>query len=1256
MQLLFELTRNIVTRRSRLSLTENVLRSTRALRVGAAIFLCLFASVSFSFAQTASSASRPDEKPTFWLVDENGSWRAPLPNWTLEEVMRIVDSNKETETASPWAIQSLDATGSVEGGVARLFITMTISVADGVVRAPLGMREGVYLPTPEAEASGDAKNAGFHYRGPGVCVLDIDRETGEYVALFDTVPAPEEERVPATEESPDEASENAPVDADSSIDSATRESRQRGRLRPNFYELELELCFPVERVGYSDSDEDAQWSFAASFPPSLHSQLTLEIPTSDATISAVKGAAADAPTTMSESSSELKLRGLGRAGERVEFSWRPDRRRATANREETKAVCQVEDASIVAELDARGVNFDATLPVRVFGGDSDVFLVELPPDATLVPESVSASGSNGASYETLSAREIPEDESQGRLQGKVVEIRLAQRVSVATLRLKATAVAQEPEQGVNARRPVRALAGFSVVGAQKQFGQLKVTRAQDADFDVTPIYGASSVLDSSVPDGSEIYSFFSQPYLLLAEAFERETVVDARPEYLMRVGNDELRLRARFQFSVYGSKLRELKLRRNGWRLAKVLDSQNFINQEGVIPSNDRGEAVFPLASPSDGEILLEVEFTHDVEKIDDASARFQIALPFPIAARVEPGSVVVLPDADAELAPGSVAFTELSRKTARAFSLKLEIPSDARKTPAYYQTALAAPGDPDPTFAATIRRLSQEIWVEAKTDATLDEKGAFRVNETLEYRIENEPIESFAFQGSARLFDAIRDRGVKCFVDGRPQNLILDAPNPIANGAGSATAEGDSTPKPLDFETCRVKLDAPKIGECVVLLQYDLDSIDMREGLTNQVRVELFQPLKDENDMPFVSNVLTISAPVGLGLAYAGTGRAPKSAESDGGDDPFQTLWEVEPRRYSDDGKTESIRCTSLATEYNARFSAALDTRGQALVAVDRAWIQSWFSKNSRLDRVVWKMECRRDYVDVKLPERCVPDRVAVSVNDERLPIGSDSRKGVVFHDRAVRIPLEQYRQKGEVVLEICYALPSEKDSRGKLVVDFPDFNVDSVWIRRIYWQTIFGRKDAVIVDPKEWTPEFVVKRGVGIGSFFYQRIPTMTQEELCDWSGAAPREPIPQEANVYLYSRFCQTPSHSDDPAAAPGMKPARTEPTLKRARLYVASRSILVLVGSSLALFLGLAILYLQTFNARVALVMRGALLVVSLLAVVCASMRPLLALLFLQTAVAGIVVTVLAALLNVWIARSEKNAARIDAVADAEKKHN
>ena len=447
-----------MTRRSRLSLTDNVLRSTRALCVGAAIFLFLLASGSFSYAQTSSSALRSDEKPTFWLVDENGSWRAPLPNWTIEEVMRIVDSNKETEAASPWAIQSLDATGGVEGGVARLYIAMTISVADGVVRAPLGLREGVYLPTPEEEESGDAKNAGFHYRGPGACVLDIDRETGEYVALFDTVPAHEEENDPAAEESTDVASDSESVDDDPSKDAATRESRPRGRIRPNFYELELELCFPVERVGYSDSDEDAQWSFAASFPPSLHSQLTLEIPTSDVTIRAVKGAAADAPTTMSESSSELKLRGLGRAGERVEFSWRPDRRRATSNREETKAVFQVEDASIVAELDARGVNFDATLPVRVFGGDSDLFLVELPPDATLTPESVSATGSNGVSYETLSAREIPAAEAQGRLQGKVVEIRLAQRVSVATSRRRLN---RESTRGVRFA-PSRALASSAL--------------------------------------------------------------------------------------------------------------------------------------------------------------------------------------------------------------------------------------------------------------------------------------------------------------------------------------------------------------------------------------------------------------------------------------------------------------------------------------------------------------------------------------------------------------------------------------------------------------------------------------------------------------------------------------------------------------------------------------------------------------------------------------------------------------------------
>lgn len=232
-----------MTRRSRLSLTDNVLRSTRALCVGAAIFLFLLASGSFSYAQTSSSALRSDEKPTFWLVDENGSWRAPLPNWTIEEVMRIVDSNKETEAASPWAIQSLDATGGVEGGVARLYIAMTISVADGVVRAPLGLREGVYLPTPEEEESGDAKNAGFHYRGPGACVLDIDRETGEYVALFDTVPAHEEENDPAAEESTDVASDSESVDDDPSKDAATRGVSAPRKNSPEFLRTRIRIMF-----------------------------------------------------------------------------------------------------------------------------------------------------------------------------------------------------------------------------------------------------------------------------------------------------------------------------------------------------------------------------------------------------------------------------------------------------------------------------------------------------------------------------------------------------------------------------------------------------------------------------------------------------------------------------------------------------------------------------------------------------------------------------------------------------------------------------------------------------------------------------------------------------------------------------------------------------------------------------------------------------------------------------------------------------
>ena len=1272
------------------------------------------------------STSRVDEKPTFWLVDENGAWRAPLPNWSLEEVMRVVDSRTEAPGAAPWSIQSVDASGVVSDGIARLRVELDVSVADGFVRAPLGLSEGVYIPTAAEEASGESRRGGFSYTGPGLCVLDVDRKTGEYVALFQTpFPSPgaadnetnesensadpEEQEVQEAaidepsenveEQTPEETgaeetpegespegetsknestgeepseSETAPEDSTPDVDAPADESsryeesatsepttqestahagRESGRLRPNFYRLTLDLCFTVDTSAATKTvAEDVEYRFAASFPPSLHSQLTLEIPMPDFDVVSVKGAAADAPTPLTEDVSELKLRGLGRGGERVEFGWRRKQPQGNERQDDERhVVLQVEDAVIVAELDSRGTTYDATLPVRVFGGDTDTFKVELPPDSTLTPDSVAAVDSNGGSFEVVSARVLDEQEGADEIgetsdgsSSHVVEIRLGQNTSVATLRLKARAGARDAVADSNGRRTPRRLAGFNVRDAQKQYGQIRVVKSQDSDFSVTPIYGASSSFENSLEGGVELYSFFSQPFLMTAEGYARETVVNARPEYLMTVDAEELRLRARFLYSVYGSKVREFRLRRNGWNFSRVLDPENVVYQEGIIPANEVGEIVVPLATPSDGEIVVELEFVRDVDSepivadpnADPADlASLSVLFPTPIASRVEPAPVVVVPDSAVDLTPYPDKIVGMTRKTARFFTLNVELPADLRETPLYYQTRLAREDDPEPLFVADIRRLKQQTWVVVRTEATLSEKGAVHVNETLEYRIEHEPLDVFEFQALSRLLDATRERGLKCFVDGRPQNIVVDPPE--TNAPKDDERVGDEE-RPVQsvknrYSSCRVAVETPRIGTCVVSLQYDLDPIEIREGLTSQARVDLFQPKMDES----VSNELTLTAPVGLGLSFAKPTRSARRSEPDeeGGDLSFQSFWDAEPRKFSDDGKSESIRCTSLVTEYSARFNVSLDSREGGLSIVDRAWIQSWFSDSARVDRVVWKMNCDRDYIEVRLPEGCSPDRVSVALDGERLPVGGDARHGLLFHERIVRIPIDPQRQRRDVALEISYVVSNSGDKGGRATAEFPDFATDSVWIRRMYWQTIFNRDRLVVVDPRGWTPEFTVRRGAGLGALFFNRKPTMTQDELCDWVGVSRREPIAQETNVYLYSRFCESPSHSET-------RSENDAPQLPKASLGVVNNAFLVFLGSGVALVLGLGLVYLQVMSASQAFFTRWALLILCALALVFASLRPLLALLFLQTTTFGVILSLAVAATTAWLGRGDR----------------
>jgi len=1039
-------TGDAMNRRLHRQQTNRVFRRARVLiETAIASFLfALFCIPCASFGQNEDvnlntlrvEPSNSNERTTFWLLDEDGSWRVPLPNWTVDEVAQIMESREENTNAAPYSIRSVDAFGAVKDDLARLTIQIEITVNDDVVHVPLGLQEGVYIPTPEDEASGKALSGGFSYEGPGYCLLDVDPSTGGYVATiqtprparrranskrnsdakssanaettapsesnvnadsiestpetvltdsssdsqssdppFETRPeenpsAPEESssvETPAAQESSTPAPESATspseetrssdvistptdaafayasdryalqVDEKSASPSPTLNSR-----RSATYRLTLELCFTVEQVG---GDE---YLFAASFPPSVGSQLRLEVPLSDLQLGSVFGAVALAPSPFSESSTEIKLRGLGRSNERTEASWR----KSNVKTVETQVVYQVENALIRVELSPRETFYDVTLPIRVFGGETDVFYVALPPDATLISDDLYASDENDSSLDFLSARALNGDDPTFRsdsrfeteeidAQTSVVEARLAKSVSFATLRLKARVPLREletssEEPDSNASRSVRSISGFSLLGATKQYGTIRTTNAQELDFSVVASYGAALSTDEPTSDEEECYRLYSQPFQLQAQAYERKGIVNVKPEYQILIGTQSAKLHARFQYAIYGEKVKEVSVDLRDWILSSV-ETPDIIDVDNMKIDKTTGETILPLKTPGDGEIVVDLTSSRDLEGTDESEIAMEI--PNPAGDWIEPAVFVVASEDNVALAPKPDGCVGLTSKLARSLAPSLETPKTTQ-TPEYYlaRQNYAKTGEKGAAskYAAQMRRLKQEIEVTSDVEATISAKGETKVRQTFSYNIKHEPLDSVLIKTPSRLLELSGSRravNLKYFLDGKPvppQNLQL------------STDDDNSV-------TRRITFDAPKIGSCELTVQYESAALDVRSGSTSHIDLDLMQPEEGKA----VSNVLTIVSPVGVELDYqAVEGRA----------------WQESETIQSNDGTTKQTRFSSDKLEAGARFTATLKLKeGLNSTIVERAWIQSWISDGKRVDRATYRIFCDLDFVEIQ-------------------------------------------------------------------------------------------------------------------------------------------------------------------------------------------------------------------------------------------------------------------------------------------------
>ena len=1230
------------------TLAQSILRSSRFARIAsefALLFVCLVASTA---AQTPSTLDEPAdvpavassettaeapvvdasstpesnvddaapfvrrttnlrEKPTFWLAEENGSWRVPLPNWSLEEVMQTIDGDDERVEQTPYSIQKINAFGAVDKGVARLDVVFTVQVfGDELVRVPLGLQEGVYIPAPNADGSSASRfNDGFSFEGPegSECELDVDGETGAYVALVR--PPRDEEKGASSDES----------------NVRRRNDEAASRRRARQYTLTLQLCFAVETLGLDEQ------RLVATFPPSVNSQLLLAAPLQDAKFKSVKGAIQGAATPMDETTTNLTLHGLGRGAETTDVVWRKSKSAA----EQNVVVYQVEDATIDVRLDARETVCEATLPVRVFGGETDAFKIRLPARASLVKDEIFATDADGAAFEirdlvltggdsTIPLAPTPNVENadaESAAPGvaderpQTLEIKLAQKTNSAILKIKTRTPAPESASNVEA---VREISGFEVEGAQKQRGRVKISKTEGLDFNVAPLFGARVDVENAaaLEDGEELYLFSAQPFALNAQPFVRRVVVNVKPEYQVVVGEKEATLRAKFQYSIYGAKISEFKVNLRDWEFAG-LASDDLVDVLNIEFNETTGETTFPLIAPTDGVVEFELNAGRELDASEDGA--FSFSFPTPNASWLEPSTVVVAPVDAVELTPTLENCVDLTPKPLRALAPTLELPQ-LQQAPLVYQTRRRgdAATDAPPLFAARAKKQEQKIEIEAKTDVYIGENGSQRVEQRFAYRVEREPLDSISLVSHALGSKAAPN--LKISVDGKavpPQNLTVE--------------------KIDENQTRRVisLADAPKIGSCVVSLQYEGETLEFDADSTRRVSVNLAQP----EDGALVSNELTLYAPPSVLLEYV---ENPKR------------FWRLEESGRSADGRSTFQRFSSATQEFGASFGGSLNAKDNfGSVIVDRAWLQTWLSDDARVDRVAYRLSGRRDRLAIRLPDGVRQDRVAVSLDGVPFANVADAKTGLFADAKTLVVPIAESARDREYVLEISYvvqasalaasSVASSKPNANRLEVQFPrfvrlpnddasfgsnggandaatrDLTDDSVWVRRAYWQILTPFSRHIVVDPSDWTPEYVLRRDGFLGS--YRRVASTSQTELCDWIGVSEREPIPLEVNSYLFSGFGQP----------------------ERSRLYVLDRALLILLGGGAALATGLGLLYFPFLRSRFALFL-FALTTIALVA-----LRPYLAFLFLQTTVFGVVLTLVAALLAKFFGRKEAKTQKI-----------
>ncbi len=382
------------------------------------------------------------------------------------------------------------------------------------------------------------------------------------------------------------------------------------------------------------------------------------------------------------------------------------------------------------------------------------------------------------------------------------------------------------------------------------------------------------------------------------------------------------------------------------------------------------------------------------------------------------------------------------------------------------------------------------------------------------------------------------------------------------------------------------VGLPEPCIGACELTVRY---SVELRAPSSSAVAVSRI-PLVMPDAADITANTLFLAAADGIRLQHR--------------EGPWR-LWED---TLSTAPRSEGLRLSTTQRADEVTFAIQFeDNRRAGSTVVSRAWVQTWLMGTSRQDRAVFRFASSESHIQVVLPAGVNPD--------EEVEIFLDG-KPVAQHPTPfgrLVVPLTSSSGTSLHQLDLSYHCRAVRPGPGSVRLELPRLG-ENVWTRRMYWELVLPGNEHLLAAPPGLTPEI---RWNWNGALWC-RAPSLDQAALEDWVGAQPAAPLPTGANRYLFSSL-----------GAAGQGEFRT-----------ATRSLVVLTLSGVALVAGLLLIYIPAMR-------HPAMLLAIVVALTGAALvHPGPSLLAAQAASLGVVLTLLAGLLQRTFHRKRAGAPAVE----------